>query len=185
LVDLPLAGPDDLDAKLVLAAEAILFAAGDAVNVRRLSHLLDADVPTTEWALAQLARQLNGRGLQLMRHSDFVQLGTAPHLAPYVERLWEAEHKHRFSAAALETLSIIAYRQPITRAQVEAIRGVNSDRIIATLLGRALIREVGRLETAGRPTQYGTAIAFLEHFGLRTLDDLPPLERKEPAAPLA
>ncbi len=86
------------------------------------------------------------------------------------------EKSGRLSEAALETLSIIAYRQPCTRAQVEAVRGVNSDSVIANLLTKGLVEEVGRMETVGHPFLYGTTFAFLQHFGLKSLDDLPPLE---------
>lgn len=122
-----------------------------------------------------LAVQLADRGIRLQRHGDQVQLVTAPEAAPAVERFLGLEGAVRLSSAALETLAVIAYRQPVTRAQIEQVRGVSADRAIATLLAHGLIEEVGRLETVGRPALFGTTVEFLEHFGLQSLADLPPL----------
>jgi segregation and condensation protein B len=116
------------------------------------------------------------RGVRLQRKGDKVQLVTRPETAAYVERFMGLEHTGRLSQAALETLAIIAYRQPCTRAQIEVVRGVNCDGVLSTLLTKGLIEEMGRLETVGHPFLYGTTFAFLQHFGLKGLGDLPPLE---------
>jgi segregation and condensation protein B len=105
-----------------------------------------------------------------------------PEAAPYIEKLLGLQRTGRLSAAAFETLALVAYRQPITRAAIEAVRGVNSDGVLRTLLSHGLIEEVGRLEQLGRPILYGTTFAFLQQFGLESLRDLPPLEGGEPDA---
>ena len=105
-----------------------------------------------------------------------MQLVTAPEVAEDVRRFLGLSGSARLSTAALETLAIIAYRQPITRAEIEAIRGVNCDGVLRTLLAKGLIEEVGRAEGPGRPILYGTTMLFLQHFGLRSLADLPPLD---------
>jgi segregation and condensation protein B len=127
-----------------------------------------------EQALRQL-EQAAGRGWVVQRHGDRVQLATAPRFAAYVRRFLGLERETRLSTAALETLAIIAYQQPVTRAAIEAVRGVDCSGVLATLLARGLIEVVGRLQTAGNPLQYGTTPEFLLHFGLKSLADLPPL----------
>ena len=116
------------------------------------------------------------RGVRLQRRGDKVQLVTRPEAAAHIERFLGLETPARLSQAALETLAIIAYRQPCTRAQIEAVRGVNCDSVLKNLLTKGLVEETGRLETVGHPIQYATTFAFLQHFGLKSLDDLPPLE---------
>jgi segregation and condensation protein B len=116
------------------------------------------------------------RGLSLQWHGGRVQLTTSPYLSDLVERFLGLESTTRLSRAALETLSIIAYRQPITRPGVDAIRGVNSDGVMKSLLTKGLVQEVGRTEGPGRPILYGTTPEFLQHFGLSSLQELPPFE---------
>ncbi len=152
-----------------------MFVAAGPVTVERLCRALDAPRPLVEEALAALARALRGRGLRLQRQGQEVRLVTAPEAAPYVERFLGRRGGHRLSRSALETLAIIAYRQPITRAQMEAIRGTSCQRALATLKARGLIQEVGRASLPGRPYLYGTTLKFLEHFGLERPEDLPPL----------
>lgn len=168
---------------LAAQVEALLFVADEAVTVQRLAEALQEDLATLEDALATLRERLAGRGLRLQRKGDRVQLVTAPELAPLVERFLGLEHTDTLSPAALETLAIIAYRQPVTRAQIEAIRGVNSDAVLRTLLRHGLIQEVGRLEKAGRPILYGTTMEFMQVFGLEDLEDLPPLDGQEEGSP--
>lgn len=163
--------------------ESILFVAGEPVSVERLSSVLGVEPERVEAALAALAEGCTSRGVRLQRHGERVQLVTAPEAATVVERFLGAEPDNHLSQAAIETLAVIAYRQPITRAQIEAVRGVNCDGVLRTLLNRGLIEEVGRLEQAGRPILYGTTFAFLQHFGLNSLSDLPPLNGKGPASP--
>ncbi len=157
--------------------EAVLFAFPQPVTVEQLANALQYPKEDIEAALARLEAQLQARGLRLQRHRDAWQLTSAPEAAPYIERLAGAEVTLRLSQAALETLAIIAYAQPITRPQIEAIRGVGSDGVVRTLLSTGLIAEVGRAETVGRPILYGTTAEFLQQFGLTSLDELPPLEK--------
>ncbi|NPA06995.1 MAG: SMC-Scp complex subunit ScpB [Chloroflexi bacterium] len=167
--------PGPLDAGL----EALLFAAGEGVPIARLARALDVSVDKVEAGLLMLEERLRTRGIRVQRHGDQVRLVTAADWAPWVQRLLGLEAQARLSRAALETLAIIAYRQPITRPEIDAIRGVNSDGVIRSLLEKGLIQEVGRADAPGRPILYGTTEAFLQHFGLTSLDDLPPLESWE------
>jgi segregation and condensation protein B len=160
----------------------LLFVAGAPLSPRRLAEAAGCDEASVIEALAELERRLVGRGIRLQRHGDLVQLVTAPEAAAAVERLLGLDGSVRLSNAALETLAVIAYRQPVTRAQIEQVRGVSADRAIATLLAHGLIEEVGRLESVGRPALFGTTVEFLEHFGLMSLADLPPLPENVPPA---
>lgn len=163
---------------LAALVESLLFVAGEPVPVDRLSAALAVSPAQVEEALMALAASYTGRGVRLQRHGDHVQLVTAPEAAAAIERFLGVEADNRLSQAALETLAVIAYRQPLTRSQMEAVRGVNCDGVLRTLLTRGLIEEVGRLEQAGRPILYGTTFAFLQHFGLASPSDLPPLNGK-------
>ncbi len=165
-----------LDARI----EAILFVAPAPVTVAQLAEALDVPASEIETGLQQLSRTLQGsRGLRLQRHEGRYQLTSAPELAVEIEKFLGLEATARLSRAALETLSIVAYRQPITRPGVDAIRGVNSDGVIKSLLSKGLIQEVGRTDGPGRPILYGSTQDFLQHFGLDSLDDLPPFELLE------
>ena len=155
--------------------EALLFVAEGPLGVDDLARVLDCEEDAVEAGLATLAGRLVERGVRLARTGRRVQLVSAPEAAEAVERLLGQEAPGRLSAAALETLAVIAYRQPITRAQVEAIRGVNSDGVVRTLQSRGLIASQGRLEQAGRPEVLGTTLEFLTYFGLSSLADLPSL----------
>ena len=119
---------------------------------------------------------MESRGIRLQRHANAAQLVSMPEAADVIETYLGLDLTTKLSRAALEALAIVAYRQPVTRPHIEAIRGVNSDGVIRTLHHRGLIEEVGRLEQAGRPILYGTTFEFLQYFGLDTLDELPPLE---------
>jgi segregation and condensation protein B len=166
--------PDGLP--LAAQVEAVLFVAERPVTVAELAKLLHAPRETIEQVLAELAEDYARRGLALQRHGEALQLASNPRAAPVVQRFLGREMSARLSPAALETLAIVAYRQPVTRGQIEAIRGVNPDHALQSLLARGLIEEVGRLETVGRPILYGTTFEFLRAFGLRSLDDLPRIE---------
>jgi segregation and condensation protein B len=157
------------------ALEALLFLADEPVELADLARALEVHLATARGLVEALAESLRGRGLRVQRLGTRVQLVTAPECGPYIERFLGARNEQRLSAAALETLAIIAYKQPISRPQIEAIRGVDSGRAIATLRTRDLIEEVGRAESVGRPVLYGTTMRFLEHFGLEHPADLPPL----------
>ena len=165
-----------LDARI----EAILFVAPSPVSLSQLVEVLGVPAGEVEAGLQELNQKLvNGRGLRLQRHEGRYQLTTAPELAVEIEKFLGLEATARLSRAALETLSIVAYRQPITRPGVDAIRGVNSDGVIKSLLSKGLIQEVGRTDGPGRPILYGSTQDFLQHFGLDSLDDLPPFELLE------
>ena len=156
--------------------------------------------PTSRWLSRSLARLLEVRpsqvepgqpgcwpsGRRRACWSNATATGsswsTAPASARYIRRLRGLEEQARLSRAALEVLAVVAYRQPVTRAEIEAIRGVNGDRALSTLLARGLIAEVGRRETVGRPVEFGTTLGFLEHLGLRSLDDLPAVAPSGPEA---
>jgi len=156
--------------------ESLLFVADEPVEIERLAEALEVGEDAIEAALQEMSADGAHRGVRLQRKGDRVQLVTRPEAAEHIERFMGLEKSGRLSQAALETLSIIAYRQPCTRAQIEAVRGVNSDSVIANLLTKGLVEEVGRMETVGHPFLYGTTFAFLQHFGLERLEDLPPLE---------
>jgi len=162
-------------AQASVAMEAILFAAGEPLSSERLAALLELSEDAMQEAVRRLALELRGRGIRLVRHGDDLELATSPDFAPLVRKLTDETRKVKLSHAALETLAIVAYRQPVTRAQIETVRGVSSDRSLSTLVSHDLIEDAGRLDTAGRPVQYRTTLAFLERFGLGSLEELPPL----------
>jgi segregation and condensation protein B len=164
------------------ALEALLFVSAEPVPPAQLATAMQISVSAVEQGLTQLDGELRTRGLRLQRHGGRVQLTTAPETADLVERFLGLEATSRLSRAALETLAIISYQQPVTRPSVDAVRGVNSDGVMKSLLSKGLIQEVGRTEGPGRPILYGTTPDFLQHFGLNTLSELPPLNLQEPAA---
>lgn len=168
-------------ADLVPLLEAILFAAGEPVTVARLAMACRAGEGEVRRALERLERQLAtpDRGVELREVAGGYRLFTKPAYAARVQEFLSVEQS-RLSAAALETLAVVAYRQPVTRAEIEDIRGVQCDHALRTLLDRQLIRVVGRRDAPGRPLLYGTTPAFLEYLGLRDLSELPSLP-----APLA
>ena len=164
--------------RLPAVIESLLFVADEPLEIAMLAKSVGVSRDRVEKAVQQLAESIDGRGIIIQRHGDRVQLATAPDAAPYLEQFLEVEHGH-LSRASLEALAIIAYRQPVTRVAIEAVRGVNSDHAVATLVARALVEEVGRTEGPGRPVLFGTTVRFLEYFGLRRPADLPPLPELE------
>ena len=159
--------------------ESLLFVADGAVTVGNLAEALEAPPREIEAALTTLAAGYVQRGLSLQRFKDKVQLTTAPAAAARVERFLGLAAATPLSRAALEALAIIAYQQPVTRPQIEAVRGVNSDSVIKNLLAKGLVEEQGRAEGPGRPVLYVTTTEFMQHFGLGSLSDLPPLTPPE------
>lgn len=155
--------------------ESLLFVAGRPLEYSELRRLTGADEARLRAAMADLAVELEraGRGVRVQRMGASAQLVSAPEHARFVAALLGLPTQVRLTTAALETLSVIAYRQPITRGQIEAIRGVNSDRALASLLQHGLAQEVGRAATVGRPVLFGTTPEFLQQFGLTSLDVLP------------
>lgn len=169
---LPRLAVDDADA--LAAIEALLFVASEPVEIEVLATALDWPPEEVEREVERLAELLREerRGLILTRHDRSVQLVSAPRFGPVIERFLEVERRVRFSEAALETLAIIAFRQPVTRAEVEAIRGVDCSGVLNTLIAREMIEVAGRRQTVGNPLEYRTTDAFLRQFGLTSLDDL-------------
>lgn len=157
----------------IAALEAVLFASGDAVNLAKLCDVFDAtELQMSQW-LNRLEFDLAGRGIRLERSEGVIQLVAEKQYNVYIERLVEGLKPGKLSAPTLETLAIIAYRQPMTRPEIEEIRGVKVEKALNTLLAYDLITEVGRRESTGRPILYGTTDEFLRHFGIRDLSELP------------
>ena len=157
------------------ALEALLFVAERPLSRREIGQLAGADRATVDARLGDLEVSLRQRGIRLLADGDRVELATAPEGGALVARYVGADAV-RLSPASLETLAIVAYRQPVTKAAVERIRGVDSDYTMRTLLHRRLIVELGRSDAPGRPFLYGTGFEFLERFGLTSLEELPALE---------
>lgn len=160
---------------LSAALEAVLFTLNRAVTVLELQDILQSPLPDVEAAAATLTETLAGRGLFLQRHQDQLQLVTDPAQADVVRRVLRPEYPARLSPAAYETLAIIAYRQPLTRARIEEIRGVNCEAVLESLEEKGLIEETGRLDAPGTPRLFGTTMRFLQILGLSSLNELPPL----------
>ncbi len=157
--------------------EAILFVAGEAVSVRDLARALQTDEKETREALNKLRDEYDyeQRGFVLKKFGEKVQLATRPLYAGDVVRLLQPVQQQSLSQAAMETLAVVAYKQPVTRAEVEQIRGVKCDYSLQSLMNKGLIREAGRKDTIGRPILFSTTDEFLSHFGLEDLDHLPPM----------
>jgi len=158
-----------------MVIESILFVAEGPVDIDTLMKAVRLNKREVEKVLDELDQRYGDGGIRMQRDGDMIQLVSAPEAGPYIERFLGLESRQRLSGAALETLAIVAYKQPVTRAGVESVRGVNSDGAIASLVARGLIEEVGRAETPGRPSLFGTTLKFLEHFGLKDPSELPPL----------
>ncbi len=165
------------DVSLKTIVEALLFVAEAPAAPEELAKAAGAPPSAVASVIRELAEEYgNGkRGFIVQEHKGKYQLVTAPEVAEYVARFLGLDLTTRLSNAALEVLSVVAYRQPVTRAQIESVRGVNSDAALNTLIQRGLVEEVGVLQAPGRPRLYGTTSEFLRIFGLRSLDDLPPL----------
>lgn len=164
------------DKELVKIVEGLLFVAPEPVTINHLAAAVEGEAKQVEAALAQLQESYRHRGIRLQQQGQKVQLVSAPELTDYIERFLGLSISGKLSTAALETLAIVAYRQPVTRPEIEAIRGVNSDGVLRTLLSKGLVEEVGRLDTVGHPTLFGVTFEFLRYFGLEKMEDLPELE---------
>jgi segregation and condensation protein B len=169
--------------------EALLFVAAGGVALAQLSAALDLPLREIEKHVDMLEKRLTDEsvphGLRLQRHHGRIQLTTAPEMSSDVERFLGLEASSKLSRAALEALAIIAYQQPVTRPEIDAVRGVSSDGVLKSLLSKGLIQEIGRAERPGRPIIYTTTSDFLQYFGLNSLEELPPLsiELNTPLAP--
>ncbi len=162
--------------------EALLFVASEPLSIKQIAKLARADETEVAATLQQIAADYTDRGIVLREVAGGYRFATSP-LAREAVEAYLLPAKTTLSVPALETLAIVAHLQPVTKSEIEAIRGVNSDSVVSTLLDRSLIMEAGRKEVIGRPMQYKTTAFFLESFGLRSLDDLPELEL-EPGQPL-
>lgn len=169
----------ETDLPLSVKLETLLFVAAEPASTSQLAEALDVSVSVVERGLNELDASLSSRGLRLQRHAGRVQLTTAPQLAELIERFLGLEMTSHLSRPALETLAIIAYQQPVTRPQIDAIRGVNSDGMMKSLLHKGLILESGRADGPGRPILYSTTPEFLQHFGLNSILEMPPLAKPE------
>ena len=167
--------PEPADDQLS-AIESILLVSGGPVSLASLATALATPKSRLTALLLRLQEELLPRGIRLQLSEGNAQLVTAPENVEMVQRFLGTARTPALSRPALETLTIIAYHQPATRAEIESLRGVNSDRAVLTLLARGLIEVRGERQTVGRPREYGTGFGFLEYFGLASLDDLPPLE---------
>ncbi|MFC7751516.1 SMC-Scp complex subunit ScpB [Paenibacillus thermoaerophilus] len=159
--------------------EGLLFVAGDeGLEAKQLAEVLETDTMLVREAVTELKRELEeqDRGVRIAEIAGAFRMTSNPDHAPYLQRLAYSPTRSNLSQAAIETLSIIAYRQPITRVEIETIRGVSSDRAIQTLVAKQLVEEVGRADAVGRPILYGTTKMFLDYFGLKSLEDLPAVE---------
>jgi segregation and condensation protein B len=178
-VQLPLAPASQLDPRIIEKAGhlvAVLFVSGGPLKLDEAARAVGVSAVALEEPVRYL-REQPPLGLMLQLHGDELELVSHPRSASCVQTLLGLDRPVRLSRAALETLSIIAYRQPVTRGDVESVRGVNSDGAVTTLLNRGLIVQVGRKETVGRPTLYATTPEFLQHLGMDSLDALPPLPK--------
>ena len=159
--------------------EGILFAAGDPVDIETIADILDIDVKSTRAVLTALSDKYDEecRGLKIIRLEDSYQMCTRGEYNSYISRLAEPRRVQVLSNAAMEVLSIVAYKQPVTRSVIEQIRGVSCDSLVNRLLERNLIQEIGRLDTPGRPMLFGTNDEFLRCFGISSITDLPDYDK--------
>jgi segregation and condensation protein B len=157
--------------------EAILFVSGERVTARELMDLLEITEPELKELIHEMTLdyEQSGRGIKLLAVDDAYILGTKPEYAPLLNRIFKKASR-RLSPAALEVLAIIAYKQPVTRPEIEQIRGVKTERVLATLLEKGIIKEAGKKAVLGKPILYETTHEFLKIFGLSSLDELPILE---------
>ncbi|HHY82059.1 MAG TPA: SMC-Scp complex subunit ScpB [Clostridiales bacterium] len=164
--------------EMMAVVESILFVSGDPVDAKEIGRILDLDVRMVRKLMKKMSDcyHFERRGLQIISVNDTYQLGTRPEYSNYIQKFIGQERSQGLSQASLETLAVIAYRQPVTKADIESIRGVKCDYILNTLLNRGLIQEVARMDTPGRPILYGTTDLFLRSFGLSSINELPPLE---------
>ena len=165
--------------ELQRAIEAILFAAGERIDISRLSAVLETDTSEIEQAADALADKyaFERRGIRILKLEKGYQMASSGEMADYVTKALETRKPPKLSSSQLETLTIIAYYQPATKAMVEQIRGVDSAYSVAALMNKKLIEEAGRLNVPGRPIQYKTTPDFLRTFGLTSLEELPPIDK--------
>lgn len=179
-----LRGTEEMNNKKIISAlEAVLYASGDPISIDRLAQVFEVKPEQVEKAAEQLKLKLESSdcGIELLRLDNAYQLATKTEFADYIKKAFDLKRRTPLSNAAFEVLSVIAYNQPVTRAFVEQVRGVDCSGVITTLVEKELIEERGRLELPGRPLLYGTTKNFLRCFGLSDLSDLPPLPKEQNA----
>ena len=159
----------------IAVLEAVLFATGESVEISRLASVLEVSVEKTKEYLNKLQKsyEQKKRGITIVQLEDSVQMCTKPQMHEYLIKIAKQPRKYVLSDAVMETLSIVAYKQPVTRAEIEKIRGVSCDHAVNKLLEYDLIGEVGRLDAPGRPLMFGTTEQFLRSFGVQSIEDLP------------
>jgi segregation and condensation protein B len=163
------------------AIEAVLFASGEPVPADRLAQALETDKLTVQKILSLMMekREAGGFGVSIIKIDDCYQMATKPEYAQYIRNAMEMRRNMPLSNAAMETLAIIAYNQPVTKGYIEQVRGVDSGGIVSMLDSKGLVEERGRLDVPGRPILYGTTLNFLRCFGLKTINDLPPVKDED------
>jgi segregation and condensation protein B len=167
---------EDKEAKSII--EAILFISGEPVSLDTIRKLIEVDKYNTDRLVRELISDYSVRhtGILIIEVSDGFQMVSNPACAPWIKKLLNTSVPKKLTQSSLETIAIVAYKQPIIKAEIEAIRGVNSDGVVKTLLERRMIKILGRKEVPGRPLMYGTTIEFLQYFGLKDLSELPTLK---------
>ena len=168
----------EAETELKAVIEGLLFVSGDeGITLKQIAKILDISEEATALVLNELHYDYEhvNRGMKIIQSNEVYHLTTKPEHSKFYKKMLQNPRSTRMTQASLETLAIIAYKQPITRSEIEEIRGVNSDYAVQTLLARSLIEAVGRKDTLGRPIMFGTNTEFLTYFGLSTIDELPPL----------
>lgn len=165
-------------AEQIKIAEAILFLTEEPIKAEKIASIISMPIEEAILLMKGLKEDLaaSGRAIQIIETAAGYQMGTVPEIAPFLDRVFSEEVSSNLSTAALEALAVIAYKQPVTRIEIESIRGVRCEHILENLLKRKLIKINGRRDGPGRPLLYGTTADFLKYFGLKELDELPPLE---------
>ena len=169
----------DINPELKGAVEAIIFISERPINVAEIQNILEGlDLQTIKNIIEELKEDYDQRnsGIKIVEVAGGYQMVTSPYYSNFVKKFYKIKHSEKLTMPSLETLSIIAYKQPVTKIEIESIRGVNVDGVIKKLLEKSLIRIIGRKEVVGRPFVYGTTRNFLEYFGLNNIDELPDLE---------
>ncbi len=158
--------------------ESLLFVSGEPLDIKQIASIIECSVKFTEQLLEEMSKSydIDSRGIKIINNKGFYSLATKSDNSTYIEKLLGINSRQSLSQAALETLAIIAYKQPITRVEIDEIRGVKSDRAIYTLVEKGLIKESGRLDVIGRPILYGTTQEFLKYFDLENIDQMPNLD---------
>lgn len=165
--------------------EALLFIAGDAVPLASIAQTIELDKATAKAVVQSVADRYERekRGIRVVEINGAYQMCTAAECFEYIRNMYKSPQRRGLTQALLETLAIVAYKQPIAKAQIEEIRGVNADHAISRLLEKRLICETGRMDTPGRPVLYGTSSEFLRYFGFKNIEELPPLEEETEEEP--